>query len=141
LWKVKIRLLFPSPYQWDAANRLTAIVYPSSAGRTEFTYDGLSRRVQLVEKDGGGAVQRTSKFVWDGMTMAEERDSTGATVVKRFLSEGVQIPANTSPNSKLYYSRDHLGSIRSMTNENGAVLSTLDYDAYGSISRAAVPAN
>jgi RHS repeat-associated protein len=132
-------------YEWDAANRLTAINYPTTppltSGRTEFTYDGLGRRVKLVEKDSGGSVQRTSNFVWDGMTMVEERDSTGTTVVKRFLPEGVQIPANASPNSKLYYSRDHLGSIRGLTNENGMVLSTLDYDSYGGISRAPVPAN
>jgi YD repeat-containing protein len=128
-------------FEWDAANRMTAIVHPGNGGRTEFSYDGLSRRVQSVEKDGSGSVQRNSRFVWDGMAIAEERDSTGATVVKRFLPEGVQILANVSPNSKLYYAKDHLGSIRSLTNENGTVLSTLDYDAYGNISRAPVPAN
>jgi RHS repeat-associated protein len=127
-------------FEWDAANRLTAIVHAGNAGRTEFAYDGLSRRVQLTEKNGGGSVQRTGKFVWDGTTIAEERDSTN-TVLKRFLPEGVQIPANASPNSKLYYSRDHLGSVRSLTNENGTLLSTLDYDPYGSISRAPAPAN
>jgi RHS repeat-associated protein len=127
-------------FEWDAANRLTAIVHAGNAGRTEFAYDGLSRRVQLTEKNGGGSVQRASTFVWDGTTIAEERNSTD-TVLKRFLPEGVQIPTNASPNSKLYYSRDHLGSVRSLTNENGTLLSTLDYDPYGSISRAPVPAN
>ena len=34
-----------------------------------------------------------------------------------------------------------LGSVRSLTNESGAVMSTLDYDPFGSISRAPVPAN
>jgi RHS repeat-associated protein len=128
-------------YEWDAANRLTAIVHPGGSGRTELAYDGLGRRVQMVEKDGAGAVLRASKFIWDGMTIAEERDNAGTTVVKRFLPQGVQVPANPSPNAKMFYSRDHLGSIRSLTNENGTILSTLDYDAYGGISRAPVPAN
>jgi RHS repeat-associated protein len=127
-------------FEWDAANRLTAIVYPGDAGRSEFSYDGLGRRVQIVEKDGYGSVQRTSKFVWDGMTIAEERDKYN-NVVKRFLPEGVQVLANASPNSKLFYSRDHLGSVRSLTNETGTLLSTVDYDSYGSISRPPVPAN
>jgi RHS repeat-associated protein len=127
-------------FEWDAANRLTAIVHPGDGGRSEFAYDGLSRRVQIVEKDGSGAVQRTSKFVWDGQTIAEERNGL-STVVKRFLPEGVQILANASPNQKLFYSRDHLGSVRSLTNENGALLSSIDYDPYGSISRPPVPAN
>jgi RHS repeat-associated protein len=127
-------------YQWDAANRLTAIIYPGTAGTTVFAYDGLGRRVSLVEKDGSGNVQKTSNFVWSGMTIAEERNSSN-TVVKRFLAEGVQLPTGTSPNTKLYYSKDHLGSIRSLTNENGTILGTLDYDAYGGISRSPVPAN
>ncbi|HYR21483.1 MAG TPA: RHS repeat-associated core domain-containing protein [Chthoniobacterales bacterium] len=38
-------------YEWDAANRLTAINYNGSAARTEFTYDGLGRRVKIVEKN------------------------------------------------------------------------------------------
>lgn len=125
-------------FEWDAANRLTAIVHPGSAGRTEFAYDGLSRRVQMLEKNGSGLVQRTSKFVWDGQTIAEERDATNV-VVKRFLPEGVQIVANATPNNKLFYSRDHLGSVRGLTNETGAILSTLDYDAYGGLSRPPVP--
>ena len=127
-------------YQWDAANRLTAIVRPGVTGRSEFTYDGLGRRVKIVEKGRNNVVMKTSVFLWDGQRIAEERDSSG-TVLKRFLAEGVQIPANSSPNSKFYYSRDHLGSIRSLTNENGTVVSTLDYDPYGGISRTPAPAN
>ena len=127
-------------YEWDAANKLTGIIYPGNGGRSQFTYDGLNRRVLLVEKDGSGTVQRTSKFVWNGEAIAEERSSTDA-VVKRFLPQGVQVLGNAAPNSKLYYSRDHLGSVRTLTNETGTLLSTLDYDAYGSLSRAAVPVN
>ncbi len=127
-------------YVWDAANRLTGIVYPASAGRSDFTYDGLGRRVKLLEKNGSGLVQKTSNFIWSGMTIAEERDSTN-TVIKRFLPEGVQLPTGITPNNKLYYSKDHLGSVRSLTNANGTILDTLDYDAYGGISRAPVPAN
>ncbi len=37
-------------YEWDAANRLTAITYNANGDRTEFTYDGLGRRVKIVEK-------------------------------------------------------------------------------------------
>jgi RHS repeat-associated protein len=38
-------------YEWDAANRLTAINYTSTNTRTEFTYDGLGRRVKIVERN------------------------------------------------------------------------------------------
>lgn len=127
-------------YQWDAANRLTTIIYPASSGQTEFVYDGLGRCVQITEKNATGIVYDLRKFVWSGMTIVEQRDSSN-TVKKRFLAEGVQLPTGTTPNTKLYYSKDHLGSIRSLTNENGTITGTLDYDAYGGISQAPVPAN
>ena len=38
-------------YEWDAENRLTAISY--GPRRSEFTYDGLGRRVEIVEKTNG----------------------------------------------------------------------------------------
>ena len=37
-------------YEWDAANRLTAINYVGISARTEFSYDGVARRVKIVEK-------------------------------------------------------------------------------------------
>ena len=41
-------------YEWDAANRLIAINYPAVPTlRSEFTYDGLGRRVKIVEKGLG----------------------------------------------------------------------------------------
>src|SRR4029077_2141418 len=40
-------------YEWDAANRLTAINYTALGGRTEFTYDGFGLRVKIVEKNPG----------------------------------------------------------------------------------------
>ena len=37
-------------YEWDASNRLIAINYGGIGSRSEFSYDGLSRRVKIVEK-------------------------------------------------------------------------------------------
>lgn len=39
-------------YEWDAADRLMAINYTGTARRSEFTYDGLSRRVKSWRKTG-----------------------------------------------------------------------------------------
>jgi YD repeat-containing protein len=35
--------------QWDAANRLVAINYIGNGNRTEFAYDGMGRRVKIIE--------------------------------------------------------------------------------------------
>lgn len=110
-------------YEWDGADRLTAI--NSGTNRSEFTYDGLGRRVQIVEKQNG-AVVSTKKFVWVGMAISEERDSTGATVTKRFFGQG-QVNGTTN----LYYARDHLGNVREMTDGTGVLRARYDYDPYG----------
>jgi RHS repeat-associated protein len=39
--------------EWDAANRLVAINYTDSGSRTEFAYDGLGRRLKIIEKGPG----------------------------------------------------------------------------------------
>ena len=86
-------------FQWDAENRLIAISYPTTNQQTLFIYDGLGRRVKIVEKTGA-AVTSTKHLVWDGSTIAEERDSSG-TLTKRFYSRG-QVNGSTA----LFYTRD-----------------------------------
>ncbi len=49
-------------FQWDAKNRLTRIVYSGTNASTEMAYDGLDRRVSIVEKDGTGTVVSSSSF-------------------------------------------------------------------------------
>src|SRR6266568_3111703 len=39
-------------FEWDAENRLTAV--NNGTHRSEFSYDGLSRRIRIVEKTNGG---------------------------------------------------------------------------------------
>ncbi len=115
-------------YEWDAANRLLAINYTNTTNRTEFSYDGLGRRTKIVEKTGG-TINSTKKFVWDGLTIAEERD-TNDNLTKRFYSQGVSL--NSQPTSlNYYYLRDHLGSIRESTDSAGAIQARYDYDPWG----------
>jgi len=115
-------------YQWDALNRLTRITYPSGASSL-FAYDGLSRRVQIVEKDGSGTVTSTKNYLWIGSEMAEERDASNA-VTKRFFPQGEQqITSGTA--TPFYYTRDHLRSVRELVDGSGNILTRYGYDAYG----------
>ncbi|MBE7172480.1 MAG: RHS repeat protein [Williamsia sp.] len=111
--------LHGATYGWDAADRLVKITQGSNV--IEFVYDGLSRRV--AEKLNGAVIRR---WLWDGTELAEERDASGSTVVKRFFAQGEQING-----SKYYYTFDHLGSVREMTDTNGVVVVRYDYDPYG----------
>jgi len=106
-------------YDWDALDRLVKIM--SVSGTTEFVYDGLSRRV--AEKFNGTVIKR---WLWDGDAVVEERDAAGANVTKRFFAQGEQIGLN-----KYFFTFDHLGSVREMTDVNGVVQARYDYDPYG----------
>ena len=112
--------------EWDAANRLVAV----NAGnqRTEFTYDGQSRMVGIRQLVNGSEVSHRL-FVWNGDRISEERDTNGA-VTKRFFGQGVQLATGTNAGA-FYYTRDHLGSIRELTDGSGNVRARYTYDPFG----------
>jgi RHS repeat-associated protein len=115
-------------YQWDAANRMVGIIQLSTNNTqltSQFTYDGLGHRVQIIELQNGVTVS-TNTFLWDGQVLVDQRDATGGTVTRRFFGQGEQISG-----ASYYFTGDHLGSIREMTDSAGTILSRYDYDPYG----------
>lgn len=115
-------------YEWDAADRLVAINYAGTTNRTEFAYDGLGRRVQIAERTGA-TVNSTKRFLWDGSRLAEEQDGSGQ-IAKRFFRQGVNLVTGSAAGN-YFYTRDHLGSIRELTDSAGALRARYDYDPYG----------
>ena len=58
------------------------------------------------------------------------RDASGATVLRRFFSQGESlVGANGSTN--YFYTRDHLGSVREAVGANGPLATRYNYDPYG----------
>ena len=111
-------------FEWDPMNRLTGV--NSGTNRSEFTYNGLSQRVKIVEKTNG-SVTSTKQLVWcpGDAQPCEERDASN-NVTKRYYVQGMQIGT-----TNYYYTRDHLGSLRELTNGSGTVQTRYDYDSYG----------
>ena len=68
-------------------------------------------------------------FVGSGNTIAEERDGSGMNVTKRFAEGEQRIGGGDAGN--YYYTRDHLGSVREVTNASGILKAQYDYDAWG----------
>ncbi|MGW5786308.1 RHS repeat-associated core domain-containing protein [Streptomyces sp. NPDC003757] len=66
-------------YEWDAEDRLTAVVTPDGT-RWRYTYDPLGRRTAKLRMgaDGGTVVERTL-FTWDGNTLCEQTTEQGFT--------------------------------------------------------------
>jgi RHS repeat-associated protein len=116
----------PRTNEWDAEDRLVAVTVGNQ--RTEFTYDGYDRRVGIRQLVNGSEVSHR-RFVWCENEICEERDATGA-VVKRYFSEGVKVESGPVTGT-FYYTRDHLGSIREVTDSNGNVRARYVYDPYG----------
>jgi RHS repeat-associated protein len=114
-------------YEWDAADRLVAI--NTSTHRTEIEYDGLGRRVHLTEKENG-SVASEKRFLWCGNELCEERAASGRTV-KRFFGQGEE-RVNAGATGLYFYTRDHVGSVREMTDSSGTVRARYDYMPWGS---------
>lgn len=114
-------------FDWDASNRLIAIVEGDL--RSEFTYDGEGRRVRLVEKDGG-VVTDDRWFLWCKYEICEERDTGGANVRKRFFQWGV-----LEDGDEYFYTHDQLTSVRELTDDAGTVRARYDYDPYGRVTK------
>jgi len=116
-------------YQWDAENRLIQITYPGPANKTQFDYDGLGRCVQIKDIVSGGPTS-TKQFVWCGNQICEARDGSGS-IVSQYFPYG-QVTSGTS----YFYTRDHLGSVREVTNSSSAVQAQYGYDPYGQVTFA-----
>jgi RHS repeat-associated protein len=104
-----------------------------SAQRGNFQNSYQEFNVDLKPVNTGGvelSVVSGKTFVWCGNRICEERDASGSTTTKRFFAEGEQ-RVGGSDAGLYYYSRDHLGSVREVTDASGNVVSQLDYDAWG----------
>jgi len=114
-------------YEWDVENRLTAI--NQGINRSEFFYDGLGRRVEIVELTNGVA-QSTNYYLWCEAEICEVRDGSGATVLRRLFPQGEALSGATG-NTNYFYTRDHLGSTLEAVGANGVLATRYNYDPYG----------
>ncbi len=117
-------------YVWDAQNRLISVTYinpqpPTVADTVQMAYDGFGRRVSITEQHGT-TILASKTFVWCGAQLCQERDMTGHAVTKQFFTLGEQING-----SDYFYTFDHIGNVREMTDSNGISHCNYDYDIFG----------
>lgn len=111
---------------FDAENRLIQIDYPGTNNYSSFVYDGVGRNVSIVETTAG-SITNTKNFVWCGKDRCEQRDA-GSSITAQFFAGGEIVGG-----SAYVYARDHLGSIREMTNSSGTVQAEYAFDPYGRV--------
>ncbi|MBO0797479.1 MAG: RHS repeat protein [Blastocatellia bacterium] len=110
-------------YDYDPDNRLIA-VESEEGGRVEFAYDAFGRRIGKRTKDG------ETGFLWDGdVLLAEERCDGSNEYI--FESGSFAPLCRFSEGGFEAYHNDHLGTPLELTNEQGRILWSANYDAYG----------
>jgi RHS repeat-associated protein len=110
-------------FEWDARNQLVAVNVGTQ--RSECAYDGLQRRVRVVEKENG-LVQSDTKVIWCETGVCEERAADGTTMTRRAFKEGEQVGGSAH-----FFAGDHLGSVTEVTDGTGAVLAAYAFDPWG----------
>jgi len=134
-------------YSYDEENRLTAIV--KGTKRSEFAYDGLSRRVETREFEGS-SLAKTIRYVYDGLLPVEELEWTGSPLLPSSfirhtsLTRGPDLSgtlqgaggiggllAFTTNNSSAWYFADANGNVANLFTPADTAAATYTYDPFG----------
>ncbi|SDY10666.1 RHS repeat-associated core domain-containing protein [Amycolatopsis xylanica] len=70
-------------YEWDADDRLVAVITPDRA-RWRYRYDPLGRRIAKQRFAPDGSVAEQVDFAWDGAVLAEQTHSSGQATTWEF---------------------------------------------------------
>jgi RHS repeat-associated protein len=81
--------------------------------------------VKILEVTGGSTTS-IKQFIWCGGQRCEVRDSGGTAILAQFFRYG-----ETISGTSYYFSKDHLGSVREMTNSSGTIVWQQSFDPYG----------
>ena len=112
-------------YQWDAEQRLVGII--QGTNQSLFAYDGLGKRCRIVET-AGGATNADRRFVWCDMKICEERNGNNA-LVNWYFAQGEQ-----QQGTNLYYTRDHLRSVRGLSDQAVNQRGVFAYNPFGNMT-------
>jgi len=114
-------------YAYDAQNRLVSATV--NGVTTEFTYDSRNRVVRRTSVNG------TLNLTYSGWHLIEERNASGALEQVYVHGAGTdEILVKITATGPAYYHHDGLGSTIALTGENGELLESYRYDAFGAAS-------
>ncbi len=131
--KTKATGSLTTTYDYDHENRLMSVHLPTTPPKViHYKYDALGRRIER-EDASTGAWQR---YTHDGAEVRSEENSDGSWVsyVNGDEIDDHLLQRSKSPGSQViyeYYLSDHQGSVRTLTDANGNVVSGNSYDTFG----------
>ena len=119
-------------FAWDVFNRMTSSSGPGGTATNTYNGDGL--KIRRIGPDG------TTRYYYDGIRPIWEGDGAGS--MKAQLDRdifGNLLSRKEPAGTRRYYHFDGLGSTTALSDEGGAAVATLLYDAWGN-QRAATGA-
>jgi RHS repeat-associated protein len=121
-------------YQYDADNKL---IWANKAGKTiSYVYDGDGNRVQKTVDDGVSTVTTTYLVDTNNPTGYAQvlEEKTGGSLTKVYTYGLDLISCRDIPAAKTYYfGYDGQGSVRYLTDTDGNITDTYDFDAFGNL--------
>jgi RHS repeat-associated protein len=128
-------------YLWDYRNRLIGVIVKNSGGqvleRVAYMYDVFDNRIaKTIDADGDGAAPaQTARFVYAGNEVAYQFDSANTLTHRYFWGTGVdEILADDKGQGAVSWSlADHLGTIRDLVDNSGALIDHIQYDSFGRV--------
>jgi RHS repeat-associated protein len=116
-------------YSWDPENRLTSVSLPRSGETVSYQYDPFGRRIYKSSSLG------TTIFVYDGSNVIEEVGADGSLIASYTHALGIDEPLSVvRGDTTNYYLADRLGSVTSLTDSKGNLVSTYQYDSFGKLT-------
>ncbi|MBL0180929.1 MAG: hypothetical protein IPP96_01065 [Chitinophagaceae bacterium] len=94
-----------------------------------YNYDALNRRV--IKNTNGSPL----KYTYSGIAQIEERDGSNSLLNKTVFTNFLSPVMNEKNGSLYYYHQNELNSVEAITNGNGRLLESYQYDVYGKPSR------
>ena len=119
--------------EWDERYRLVSVT--SAYSVVTYSYDVLGRRTTRTEGS------TTSHFVYDGNQIIADLDDSGNLLRTYTWGAGIDsllaitiYPKTTNSQSQTFYPiKDHQNSVIALVDENGSVVESYEYDAYGNV--------
>ncbi|MGC1121954.1 MAG: RHS repeat-associated core domain-containing protein [Candidatus Methanofastidiosia archaeon] len=116
-------------YQYDYSNRLTEVGYDGQM-IGQYTYDGDGRRVKKTEWSESMQAFQSRIYVYEGISVLYEKN-IDAGMEALYIYGATGRIAKKTDGITYYYHNDHLGSPRIITDEDGDVVTGIDYLPFG----------
>ncbi|HFF5842629.1 DUF6531 domain-containing protein [Shigella flexneri] len=123
-------------YRYDAEHRMVEVT--TARGTYRYVYDALGRRTEKQHISPDGKPYNRTKFLWDGMRLAQESrpEGTGSLYIYRDQGSYEPLPrvdkaGKEGPNRILYFHTDVNGAPEEMTDSDGKIVWETGYQVWG----------